>query len=163
MKIFSAIAICLLLTSTLFGQLKPRLDAAPSNVDGTILEYNPDNGDFRAYLLPESTRKMTTLEIVSESGVFDGPGGPCIGFDGLFDLYTPGKLFKLDPAGFSEHFCAGAVQTGLSLEFLAEDLTVDGSFSGGGSLSDAVFLVPEPSAATLFVFGLLLLKRRTRN
>ena len=159
MRNLIAIVTCLVVTSNLFGQLTPRIDTAPLDTNGTILEYDPSNGDFRVYLLPESTKQMTTIEIVSREGIFDGPGAPCLGFTGLFDIYTPGKMFKLDPAGFTEFACEGGARQGLSLEFLTNDLRVDGSFAGGGSLTDAVFLIPEPSGACLFVIGLFFLRR----
>ena len=157
MKRLSVIVVVAILsaTSAVSQELKPRLAASPNDPNGTILEYNPSNGDFRFYLLPEATRAMTTIEIVSESAIFDGPGAPCR-FVGLFDIYTPRKLFKLDPAGFSDFTCEGAAQTDLTLNFLTEDLTVSGSLAGGGSLTDVVFLVPEPSSVGLFLSGLAL-------
>lgn len=161
MRNLSVIAICIFLTSNLNGQLKPRVDTAPLDINGTILEYNPTNGDFRAYLLPEATRMMTTLEIVSQDGVFSGP--TCFLQPGLFDIYTPGKLFKLDPAGFTEISCEAAVQPGLTLDHLVNDLTVSGSLTGGGSLTDAVFLVPEPTSFVLLCLGLFCFQRRFRG
>ena len=163
MKNLIAIAVCILLSTDLFGQLKPRIDIAPSDVNGTIFEYNPSNGDFNVYLLPEAPRKMTTIEIKSQEGVFQEP---CFDFPGVFDIFSAHKLFKLDPAGFSEFTCDGTIQPGLSLEFLANDLTVDGSLERNDDLqptplTDVVFLIPEPSGACLFAIGLLFLGRTT--
>ena len=163
MKRFSLIlATCLFTASIASAQgVNPRLDSAPNDPNGAILEYNPVNGDFRVYQLGEATRAMTTLEITSEAGVFDGPGS-CPVF-GLFDINSPNKVFRLDPAGFSEYVCDQAVRPGLTLDVLANDLKVAGSLVGGGPIPDAVFLIPEPSASGLLLIGLGMFCARHRR
>ena len=48
-------------------------------------------------------------------------------------------------------------QTGLSEDFVLNDLTVVGSLAGGGDLGDVdLIYVPEPASALLLAIGLLI-------
>jgi hypothetical protein len=121
----------------------------PSDPDAIVLTYGFDTGDLWVTQPEESTRGMTTLEIVSQSNSFKNIPCPFI-FCGLFDFLGATKLFRLDPAGFDELRFPGVLEPGLSEDFLTNDLLVDGSMVGGGSLPQVVLIpIPEPSAQLL--------------
>jgi hypothetical protein len=112
-------------------------------VNTTILDYDSISGDLRVYQVPAATKPMTTIEIRSASELINEP--PCSGFICGEGGGPPYKIFKLDPAGFSDILFPEAIKPGISLEFLANDLSVEGSLSGGGRLVDVAFLIPEPA------------------
>ena len=89
------------------------------------IHYDPQTGEVSS----SSDKQLTTLEIKSERGLFVGDRAASL--SGLFDLSNSKKLFKLDPAGFS-NLVLGTLPTGLSLEEVRADLSVDGSQEGGG-------------------------------
>lgn len=88
---------------------------------------------------PAST-DLTTVEIKSVAGIFTGPG-PAQNLTGIFDVWFPDKIFKLDPAGFSSLSFGLLAQPGLAKALLLGDLVVDGSKVGGGDLGPVVDLV----------------------
>ena len=54
------------------------------------------------------------------------------------------------------NWLGNVAQTGLSEDFVANDLTVVGSLAGGGDLGNVdLIYVPEPSALVLLTLGLL--------
>ncbi|MCA9211665.1 MAG: hypothetical protein KDB27_01250 [Planctomycetales bacterium] len=136
------------------------LPVAPANANGVNVVYSPESGDL---LIDSTAGPITTLELKSDSGYFTA--GPHAALNGLFDVNTQTKIFKLDPAGFSTLSLEGALQTGLSFTELGADLSIDGSYeSGGGLASDgrATVLVPEPASVgfSLAAISCLLFLRR---
>jgi hypothetical protein len=75
----------------------------------------------------------------------------------LFDVYNPNKMFKLDPAGFDDLDFGAAMGAGLGKDMLGGDLTVSGSFLGGGALVADMRIVgvPEPSSMIMIGLGLI--------
>ncbi|MEZ6120115.1 MAG: PEP-CTERM sorting domain-containing protein [Pirellulaceae bacterium] len=120
--------------------------------------------------------QVTTLEIVSTGGLFRGTKEDFSStFNGLFDVYTPEKAFKLAPAGFGLDQTTfgnlGGAGNNLTFEDLVQDLRISGSLVGGGSLADApggvwiVSAVPEPGTLSMLglAAGSLLLWFRNRS
>lgn len=128
-----------------------------------LISYNSESGE----LFLTSPIDLTAINISSASGVFTGltPGDV---LDGSFDVHQDGNIFK---ATFGDSFgnlsFGPIVQTGLSTEFLMNDLTITGSKAGGGSLDNVFFsrilALPEPGSCSLAVFGIgILLTGRSR-
>ena len=109
--------------------------------------YDPETGSFSIV----SDRDLDTIEIISESGLFEPDQLNADIFDGLFDVVSENKLFRLDPGGFDALDFGIALPPDLTEEFLLQDLNIDGSFVGGGGLG-AVDIVVLPSVP---VVGLL--------
>lgn len=135
----------------------------PTDPDAALLTYWPDSGDLSVTQPEESTRGMTTLEIVSQSESFVKIPCPLPTGCGLFDVWNNSKLFRLDPTGFSEIHFSGVLKTGLSIDFLANDLLVDGALVGGGSLPEVVFPIPEPDGPSLLCVATICLALRPRS
>ena len=123
--------------------------------DIVTLVYDPANGNLsidNPYVAAAEAKPVTTLEIVSASGVFTGTRPPQL--NGLFDVFNAGKMFKLDPAGFEDLDFGPAMTAGLD-SMLGDDLTVSGSFLGGGALEIDMMIVPEPSSMVMLALGVL--------
>ena len=134
--------------------------------DIPTLVYTPADGSlsFNHPTDENGANAVTTLEIVwtGEGDFFTGPRPES--FAGLFDVWTGGKAFRLDPAGYTSMGPWG-VASNISADAFGSGITVDGSFAGGGALTvDAlVIAIPEPSSLTLIgiaSLGLLRLRRR---
>ena len=135
--------------------------------DIPTLVYTPEEGTllFNHPTDEAGANAVTTLEIVwSGEGDFFTGEKPA-SFAGLFDVWTGGKAFRLDPAGFTSQGPWG-VASNVSADAFGAGITVSGSFAGGGALTpDAMVVaaVPEPSALSLLgiaCLGLLRLRRR---
>ncbi|MCP4195300.1 MAG: tandem-95 repeat protein [Planctomycetaceae bacterium] len=87
----------------------------------TFVLYNSLNGSLRV----ETTNLVTTLEMVSKSGIFTGDDA--INLGGSFDIDTDTKIFKLAQDGFLNQSFGTVTQPGLTEEFLRTDLTINGS------------------------------------
>ncbi|MCA9218040.1 MAG: hypothetical protein KDB27_33445 [Planctomycetales bacterium] len=123
---------------------------------------------FSGSLQIESDNALSTFHLASTENIFLGPIDSEIGairphsLPGLFDVYTSGSIFRLDPSGFAalEFNAANAqsvIQPGLSEEFLLNDLRVDGSLVVGGGLGPVSFAcvdcfdgVPASASGQLF-------------
>ena len=99
-----------------------------------------------------------------EKGDFPGVYG------GLFDVYNANKSFKLDPGGFgAEQRIFARIPAGLTWHQIHDELQIDGSLVGGGSIYAAtgglnLYVDPEPSSIVLLGIGsLALLTRRRRS
>lgn len=104
------------------------------------IQYQSDTGALDLVQLGDTA--ATTVELKSEGGQITGDRPAH--FNGLFDVYTPNKAFKLDPAGFGStpgfaFIAAGATGT---------DITVDGSLVGGGPLGTVALVFPTVEPAT---------------
>ena len=99
---------------------------------------------------------ITTFELTASQPFFIGPKPPEL-FDGVFDVWSPTKAFRLDPDGFFDmEWPAGSLATGLSIHDASSVLTLSGSFLSGGALEPVDFALgsPEPSGVVLFGLGL---------
>ena len=125
--------------------------------DGTIpsISYDPETGE----LFLSSDIDLTSIDITSASGIFIGPT-PVDLLNGDFDNHDTHNVFK---ATFGDSFGSisfgQVVQTGLTTEFLMNDLTIRGSRAGGGGLNNVVFAgiraLPEPGVIGLVLTGLV--------
>ena len=108
---------------------------------------------------------MTSINIDSAAGIFTGDRAQNLG--GSFDNDADNNIFKATFAGsFGSLSFGNVAQTGLSQEFVLNDLTVVGSLAGGGDLGDVdLIYVPESASAILLAVGLLigLALRRTNG
>jgi hypothetical protein len=123
----------------------------------TSIVYNPTNGEL-AVDAPAGT-ELTSFNIDSAAGIFTGETAQNLG--GSFDNDSDNNIFKATfGSSFGSLSFGNVAAAGLSEEFLLGDLTVIGSLAGGGELGavDLIY-VPEPSAMTLTVLGLLGLLR----
>ncbi|MCA9214250.1 MAG: hypothetical protein KDB27_14360 [Planctomycetales bacterium] len=113
-------------------QLNYRIVVQPQQIG---LIYQTDIGE----LTLESDELLTTLEIVSNDRLFTGQRPEVL--NGLFDVFAPGKLFRLDPAGFGSLEFGAVLPPDLTQSFLAADLTVNGSLLDGGAIGDLPIVV----------------------
>ena len=98
---------------------------------------------------------LTSINIDSATGTFTGE--PAINLGGSFDNDSDNNIFKATFYGsFGSLSFGNVAQSGLSMEFVANDLTVVGSLMGGGDLGaiDCCYL-PEPSTLVLLTLGLI--------
>ena len=150
-------------TETLHLELKGRVTNPPVGKvlpdgagDGTlpVISYNPDTGE----LFLRSDIPLSGINIESASGIFTG-ATPTDLLDGVFDNHDQHNVFK---ATFGDNFVnlsfGPVVQTGLTTEFLLNDLSIIGSWAEGGGLDNVVFsrlvAVPEPSGILMAMFGI---------
>ena len=128
--------------------------------DGNLtIVYDPAAGKWWTDY-PSDATPITTFELEASEDFFVGPDPDWK--VGLFDLYTPTKAFKLDPAGFQTLGPANA-KTGMSESELSQMLTVTGSFLGGGVLQPVdIAVIPEPSAFVLMILGAIIAVRQRR-
>jgi hypothetical protein len=137
------------------------LASAIAGDDNVTLVYDPA-GTFRVSHPTDETgaAAITTLEIISSGDFFTGPKPAGLG--GTFDVWTPKKAFKLEPAGFTS-LDLGTVAAGLSGQQVSDMLTVSGSWAGGGALTGInLYVVPEPASIVLLGLGSLFLLRRRK-
>ena len=126
------------------------------------IKYYPATGEL-AVDAPAGT-DLTSINIDSAAGIFTGDAAQNLG--GSFDNDADNNIFKATFGSAFGSLSFGAVaQSGLSEDFVLNDLTVVGSLNGGGDLGavDLIY-VPEPSAVLLLTLGIvgLLAPRRRR-
>ncbi len=129
--------------------------------DQTSIVYNPASGEV-AVDAPAGT-ELTSVNIDSAGGIFTDQ--PAQNLGGSFDNDADNNIFKATfGSSFGTLSFGNVAQTGLSEEFVLNDLTVVGSLAGGGDLGavDLIY-VPEPSTLAMLVFGMLFGLRRFRR
>ena len=100
--------------------------------------------------------ELTSIIIDSAAGIFTGDAATNLG--GSFDNDADNNIFKATfGSSFGSLSFGNVAQTGLSEDFVLNDLTAVGSLAGGGDLGavDLIY-VPEPSTLAMLVFGMLL-------
>jgi cyclophilin family peptidyl-prolyl cis-trans isomerase len=104
--------------------------------DGVFVIYNTNTGVVRV----DSNKSLSTVEIVSKSGIFTG--SPATNLGGSFDVDTDFKIFKLSPLttggqpiGFGSLSFGPVAQKNLTDAFVRNDLTIQGSLVPNGGLS----------------------------
>ena len=118
----------------------------------TSIVYNQGTGEVSVDA--PAGKNLTSVNIESASGIFTGAAQ---NLGGSFDNDTDNNVFKATFGGsFGSLSFGNVAQAGLTEAFVAGDLTVVGSLSGGGDLGavDLVY-VPEPSTVALLALGLL--------
>jgi hypothetical protein len=131
----------------------------PPGADAILLYYDPGTGNVEV----ETTNdiQMTTLSILSTSGLFRPSEAAADVFLPPFDRITENKVFKLGTSGFSNVAFGPIIAPGNS-PFLLSELDVDGSILPSGSLPPVYFPIPEPTAGWLLVIGSSVLVGRRR-
>jgi ELWxxDGT repeat protein len=128
--------------------------------DRVSVVYDPNTGEL-AVDTPEG-RELTSLSVTSWANVFTRE--PAQHVTGIFDIDSDETIFKAVFGGSFQSISFGNVaQTGLSEEFLLNDLIISGSMAGGGGLGfvDLAYAhnghisVPEPSTIFLVVISLV--------
>ncbi len=103
-------------------------------------------------LLEALSGPVTTFEMKSASALFTGVENDAL--NGLFDVNSAEKVFKLEPAGFNELDLPGLFPAGTPCTVVFADISIDGSFAAGGVLGPVNFsFCPEPSGRTLLAFA----------
>ncbi len=142
----------------------PYAAVEPDGVRGdgqTSIIYNPGTGEVAVDAPPGTD--LTSINIDSAAGIFTGDDARNLG--GSFDNDADNNIFKATfGSSFGSLSFGNVAQTGLSHDFVLNDLTVVGSLAGGGDLGDVdLIYVPEPGTMALAAvgfFGLFLCARR---
>jgi hypothetical protein len=119
----------------------------------TSIVYNVGTGEV-AVDAPAGI-ELTSINIDSAAGIFTGSAAANLG--GSFDNDSDNNIFKATfGSSFGSISFGNVAQSGLSKEFVMNDLTVVGSLAGGGPLGEVdLVYVPEPSTWLLIMFGAL--------
>ena len=108
-----------------------------------------DSNSSELVVAPQLGVEWTSISIESAASIFTGDAAANLG--GSFDNDTDTSIFKIT---FGDSF-GNVAQTGLSPQFILDDLSVTGSLARGGDLRDVeLVVVPEPNSAMLFAIGL---------
>ena len=123
--------------------------------------YDANTGEV-AVDAPAGT-ELTSVNIESAGGIFTGAAAESLG--GSFDNDADNNIFKATFGGsFGSLSFGNVAQTGLSEEFVANDLSVVGSLAGGGDLGNVdLIYVPEPSGLVLLAAALCIVGIRRRR
>ena len=137
----------------LTGQYAAVQPNGQANDGQTSIVYYANTGEL-AVVSPVGT-ELTSINIDSVAGIFTGAAAENLG--GSFDNDADNNIFKATFGGSFDSLSFGNVaQTGLSQDFVLNDLTVVGSLAGGGGLGDVdLIYVPEPGTTALLALGLI--------
>ena len=119
----------------------------------TSLGYDATSGEL--WVNAPAAAELTSININSSAGIFTGQPAGSLG--GSFDNDGDANIFKATFGGSFGSLSFGQVaQSGLSEEFLLNDLSVAGSLASGGALGDVdLIYVPEPSTIVFLVTGMV--------
>ena len=142
----------------------PYAAIADGGVEGdgqTSIGYNSGTG--QVWVDAPAGVELTSVNIDSAAGVFTGEAAQNLG--GSFDNDADGNIFKATfGSSFGTTNFGNIAQTGLSKDFLLNDLTVVGSLNGGGDLGEVdLVYVPEPSSLVLILFACIAVWVRVRK
>jgi hypothetical protein len=127
----------------------------------TSVVYDPSTGEV-AVDAPSGV-ELTSINIDSAAGIFTGDAAQNL--DGSFDNDADYNIFKATfGSSFGSLSFGGVAQSGLSEQFLLDDLSVVGSLAGGGDLGEVdLIYVPEPTSVLLLAAGLIVWAVRLRG
>jgi hypothetical protein len=116
------------------------------------LVYDPGTGELAVNV---GATQLTSINIDSAGAIFTGE--PAMNLGGSFDNDADNNIFKATfGSSFGSLSFGNVAQTGLSEEFVLNDLTVIGSLAGGGDLGEVdLIYVPEPAQIVLTLIGML--------
>jgi hypothetical protein len=143
------------------GKYAPALQPGGQESDAqTSVGYNPGTGEV--FVNAPAGVALTSINIDSAGSIFTGDAAQNLG--GSFDNDADNNIFKATFGGsFGSITFGNVAQTGLSEDFVLNDLTVVGSLDGGGALGDVdLIYVPEPSAIGLMLVGFAVLLWRRK-
>ena len=131
-----------------------------ANDGQTSIIYNAGSGEL-AVDTPAGT-ELTSINIDSATGIFTGDAAENLG--GSFDNDADDNIFKATfGSSFGTLSFGNVAQSGLTENFLLDDLTVVGSLQGGGALGDVdLIYVPEPTSLVLLLLAAFALLARPR-
>ena len=114
-----------------------------------------DTGTGEVQVDAPAAVELTSINIDSAGGIFTAAAAENLG--GSFDNDADANIFKATfGSSFGSLSFGNVAQTGLSQDFVLNDLTVVGSLAGGGALGNVdLVYVPEPSAVVLIAMGFL--------
>ena len=126
----------------------------------TTIVYNAVTGELSVDA-PTST-ELTSINIDSAAAIFTGDAAMNLG--GSFDNDADNNIFKATfGSSFGSLSLGNVAQTGLSEDFVLNDLTVVGSLAGGGDLGPVdLIYVPEPTSLVLLLLTAFALLARRR-
>ena len=126
----------------------------------TSIGYHAGTGEV--WIDAPAGTELTSVNIDSAAGIFTGDAAQNLG--GSFDNDADNNIFKATfGSSFGSISLGNVAQSGLSAEFVQNDLTVVGSLAGGGGLGNVdLIYVPEPSTLLLAACGIMVLLRRCR-
>jgi hypothetical protein len=107
-------------------------------------------------------QQLTSLNIDSAAGVFTGDAAANLG--GSFDNDADNNIFKATfGSSFGSLSFGNVAQSGLSEQFVLNDLAAVGSLAGGGDLGNVdLIYIPEPAGAALLAVGIVALSLAMR-
>ncbi|MCA9199376.1 MAG: PEP-CTERM sorting domain-containing protein [Planctomycetales bacterium] len=147
-------ALGLVLVACFSGLVNAQISTAGKTGDGVFsIAYYPETGGL--VMENDGTAAVTTFELVASEELFVVDNKPTALLGGLFDVFTGVKLFKLDPAGYSDLDWGPVLKPGLTADELGAKLKLSGSHLGGGALAGDLRVVPEPSSMVMIALGLL--------
>ena len=120
----------------------------------TSVVYNANTGELSVDTAARA--ELTSINIDSAAEIFVGEAAQSLG--GSFDNDADNNIFKATfGSSFGSISFGNVARTGLSQEFVLNDLSVVGSLVGGGALGEVdLVYVPEPSSLGSLVGAILL-------
>ncbi|MCA9212051.1 MAG: peptidylprolyl isomerase [Planctomycetales bacterium] len=113
-----------------------RAEGAPGDIEisigeSTFVIYNSETGEVSV----ESEVPIRIVQLISESGIFDTSNVLNLGGD--FDISQPNEITKvaIEAPFFQQVSFGNVAPIGLSAEFLADDLNIEGAPAEGGILT----------------------------
>ncbi len=118
----------------------PVLGGGRTGDNQTSLIYDALTGEVSVD--PPGRDDLTTIHLISRTGIFDGSQVPAGTLPGLFDVAQDDSIFKLEPGGFGAISLGTIAPPGLTEGQFRTDVSVHGSLGGGGGLGavDLVFV-----------------------
>ena len=120
----------------------------PETSGWATLQYTPETGQLRAV---SPNPPMSTLEIISSRQLFVPERIPAGLILPPFDVASNDKLFLLKTAGIHVANFGNVLPTGLTAGELLADFQVTGSYLTDGLSFAKVYIVPEPTGATVMM------------